>query len=99
MIRAIETAEIIRRHLPADLPVHQDPMLCEGAPIPPEPSVGHWRPEQFVRGVFLLIKLYILILNQMSKYSSFTKMAVELRPLLESIFTEHHRSSWRTRMK
>ncbi|CAF0717282.1 unnamed protein product [Brachionus calyciflorus] len=45
MIRAIETADIIRTKLPKDIPVHVDPLLCEGAPIPPEPPVGHWKPE------------------------------------------------------
>lgn len=45
VVRAIETANIIRTHLPQDLPVSVDPLLAEGAPIPPEPPVGHWRPE------------------------------------------------------
>lgn len=48
MIRAVETAEIIRTKLPKDIPVHVDPLLCEGAPIPPEPPVGHWKPEFYV---------------------------------------------------
>lgn len=48
MIRAIETAEIIRTKLPKDIPVNVDPLLCEGAPIPPEPPVGHWKPEFYV---------------------------------------------------
>lgn len=30
MIRAIQTAEIIKNHLPSDIPVHTDPLLCEG---------------------------------------------------------------------
>lgn len=47
MIRAVQTAEIIKSQLPADIPVHVDPLLCEGAPIPPEPPVGHWKPEQY----------------------------------------------------
>lgn len=35
MIRAIQTADNIIRYLPDDLPRHEDPLLCEGAPIPP----------------------------------------------------------------
>lgn len=45
MIRAIQTADIIRKHLDAELNVEMDDILKEGAPIPPEPPVGHWRPE------------------------------------------------------
>jgi hypothetical protein len=38
MIRAIETANLIRQELKLeDLPVSMDPLLAEGAPIPPEP--------------------------------------------------------------
>lgn len=44
MTRAQETAKIISMSLP-DLKMSDDPMLEEGAPIPPEPPVGHWRPE------------------------------------------------------
>jgi len=47
MIRAIQSANNIVRHLPEDLPRFEDPLLCEGAPIPPEPPVGHWKPELF----------------------------------------------------
>ena len=52
VVRAIETANIIRTHLPADLPTSVDPLLAEGAPIPPEPPVGHWRPEFHVNLIF-----------------------------------------------
>lgn len=44
MTRAQETAKIISGSLP-ELKLHDDAMLEEGAPIPPEPPVGHWRPE------------------------------------------------------
>lgn len=47
-VRAVETADLIRKELPADIPVAMDPLLAEGAPIPPEPPVGHWRPEVYV---------------------------------------------------
>jgi len=44
MTRATETAEIISCSVP-DVPVVNCDMIREGAPIPPEPPVGHWRPE------------------------------------------------------
>lgn len=47
MIRAVQTADIIKDQLDKDLPVSIDPLLCEGAPIPPEPPVGHWKPELY----------------------------------------------------
>lgn len=46
MTRAVETAAIIHKHLP-QLTWEKEPNLCEGAPIPPEPPIGHWKPEQF----------------------------------------------------
>ncbi|XP_049793637.1 serine/threonine-protein phosphatase PGAM5, mitochondrial isoform X1 [Schistocerca nitens] len=46
MARAVETAKIIHSYLP-DVPVQDCNMLEEGAPIPPEPPVGHWKPEVF----------------------------------------------------
>ncbi|XP_071447903.1 serine/threonine-protein phosphatase Pgam5, mitochondrial isoform X1 [Hetaerina americana] len=45
MFRALETAEIIQKHLP-DVPCESSAFIQEGAPIPPEPPVGHWRPEK-----------------------------------------------------
>ncbi|CAH1801564.1 unnamed protein product [Owenia fusiformis] len=45
MTRAKETADIITKHLPEDVPRDYCDFLREGAPIPPEPPVGHWRPE------------------------------------------------------
>ena len=51
MVRAIETADLIRNELHTckdKLPVAQDVLLCEGAPVPPEPPVGHWKPEHYV---------------------------------------------------
>lgn len=44
MTRANETAKIIHQSLPT-LPMCECPLLEEGAPIPPEPPVGNWRPE------------------------------------------------------
>ncbi|XP_069136129.1 serine/threonine-protein phosphatase PGAM5, mitochondrial-like isoform X2 [Argopecten irradians] len=45
MTRAKETADIIQKFFP-DVPRKETDMLREGAPIPPEPPVGHWRPEK-----------------------------------------------------
>ncbi|XP_052891064.1 serine/threonine-protein phosphatase Pgam5, mitochondrial isoform X1 [Anopheles moucheti] len=44
MTRAQETAEIIGKSL-MHLKLVNCPLLEEGSPIPPEPPVGHWRPE------------------------------------------------------
>ncbi|XP_077996034.1 serine/threonine-protein phosphatase PGAM5, mitochondrial-like isoform X2 [Glandiceps talaboti] len=44
MQRARETGDIIRKHLP-DANVGFCDFIREGAPIPPEPPVGHWKPE------------------------------------------------------
>uniref|UniRef100_A0A1I8PC45 Serine/threonine-protein phosphatase PGAM5, mitochondrial n=1 Tax=Stomoxys calcitrans TaxID=35570 RepID=A0A1I8PC45_STOCA len=47
MTRAQETAEIILKEIdfnPKD--VKHCPYIREGAPIPPQPPVGHWRPEE-----------------------------------------------------
>lgn len=46
MTRAQETAGIILKHLDNNLPVKDCQLLEEGAPIPPEPPVGHWKPEK-----------------------------------------------------
>lgn len=45
MTRARETAELIAENLPKNIEVIDDPLLEEGSPIPPEPPVGHWKPE------------------------------------------------------
>ena len=41
MTRSMETASIIKNHLP-HVPVKTDPLLCEGAPCWPDPPVNHW---------------------------------------------------------
>ncbi|XP_075983500.1 serine/threonine-protein phosphatase Pgam5, mitochondrial-like isoform X2 [Anticarsia gemmatalis] len=46
MTRAQETASIIARHLDPQIPTKDCQLLEEGAPIPPEPPVGHWKPEK-----------------------------------------------------
>lgn len=51
MTRAQETGNIILDQLPHRelLSIQHDSLIEEGAPIPPEPKVGHWRPEPSVR--------------------------------------------------
>lgn len=48
MSRAQETGKIISMSLPETLAVENCSLLEEGAPIPPEPPIGHWRPEKSV---------------------------------------------------
>ncbi|XP_013184215.2 serine/threonine-protein phosphatase Pgam5, mitochondrial isoform X2 [Amyelois transitella] len=45
MTRAQETAAIIAKHLDKNIEVKDCQLIEEGAPVPPEPPVGHWRPE------------------------------------------------------
>lgn len=45
--RAQETAHIIN-HIIGDYPIENCALIREGAPIPPEPPVGHWKPENVV---------------------------------------------------
>lgn len=45
MTRAIQTADIVRKHLPKDITVlSPDVLLREGSPYPPEP-ISRWHPE------------------------------------------------------
>ncbi len=62
MKRALETAELIMKELPTnELEVRSSDLLREGAPIPPEPPVGHWRPEKHVsrRSSSLLFSCFV----------------------------------------
>lgn len=47
MTRAQETGKIISSHI-ANIPIENCSLIEEGAPIPPEPAIGHWRPEPYV---------------------------------------------------
>ena len=47
MPRATETANIIGKCLP-DIPMKSCNMLCEGAPVRPEPPHSTWKPEEYV---------------------------------------------------
>jgi hypothetical protein len=53
MTRAIETAELLRGSL-QHLQLERDPVLCEGAPIKPEPFHSTWKPDNYVRWFWLL---------------------------------------------
>ena len=67
MTRATETANIIGKELSKDLEVSSCDFLREGAPIPPEPPVGHWRPEA---KVCFLLNLFLILINNFSYLSS-----------------------------
>lgn len=47
MTRAQETGKIISTHI-ANLPIENCPLIEEGAPIAPQPAIGHWHPEPHV---------------------------------------------------
>lgn len=61
MTRAQETGKIISSSLPP-LDAINCSMIEEGAPIAPEPPVGHWRPEPCVRPFFHNYKFTYLTL-------------------------------------
>jgi len=44
MSRAMETADLVAQQLEPGYRRDIDPMLREGAPIPPEPPISHWKP-------------------------------------------------------
>lgn len=55
MTRAQETGKIISTHI-ANIPIENCSLIEEGAPIAPQPSIGHWHPEPHVSfPVFLFI--------------------------------------------
>ena len=47
MTRATQTSNIIAKQLP-EVPRKSCDMLREGAPYPPEPPTGDWKPEAYV---------------------------------------------------
>lgn len=49
MTRAQETGKIISTELAMNIPIENCYLIEEGAPIPPQPAVGHWHPEPSVR--------------------------------------------------
>lgn len=60
MTRAQETGGIISEQLDCGIPITDCQLIEEGAPIPPEPPVGHWKPEPRVILVFYYIFLSIV---------------------------------------
>lgn len=52
MTRAQETGELISEQLDCDIPIYDCQLIEEGAPIPPEPPVGHWKPEPKVNFIY-----------------------------------------------
>ena len=55
MTRAQETGKIISTHI-ANIPIENCSLIEEGAPIAPQPPIGHWVPEP---SVSLFIKTHI----------------------------------------
>lgn len=47
MTRAQETGKIISTHI-GNVPIENCSLIEEGAPIAPEPPIGHWHPEPHV---------------------------------------------------
>jgi hypothetical protein len=74
MCRARETANVISGHLP-NVPLHTCDLLQEGAPFPPEPPVGHWKPEMHVNYTsFILSNVCSVIQTGPPTISSFIEM-------------------------
>ena len=57
MPRATETAQLICQSLP-ELPTKSCDLMREGAPIRPEPSSSHWKPEEYVSNHFKYTPLF-----------------------------------------
>lgn len=54
MTRAQETGKIILKQLgDVKLNVENNSLIEEGAPIPPEPKVGHWKPQASVNKIII----------------------------------------------
>lgn len=79
MTRAQETATIIAKHLDKNIQVKDCQLIEEGAPVPPEPPVGHWRPEPKVSWIlqFYLVQWSVNYPNFVQQNDSLTKL---LRP-------------------
>jgi serine/threonine-protein phosphatase PGAM5 len=58
LTRAVETSDIIYKHLPQLPEIERDELLCEGQPIVPEPYL-HWRPPHKV----MIIVLFFILKN------------------------------------
>lgn len=56
MTRAQQTGEIIAKGIGQNMQIEHCSLIEEGAPIPPQPAVGHWRPEPQVRSFHCVTK-------------------------------------------
>lgn len=68
MTRAQETGKIISTHI-ANVPIENCSLIEEGAPIAPQPPIGHWHPEphvsfQFAVAIFSYESIFIIYLNR-----------------------------------
>lgn len=74
MTRAQQTGDIIAKALNQNVQIEHCSLIEEGAPIPPEPAVGHWRPEPSVREILtnkkIKFKIHIItaVLSRWSTY-------------------------------
>lgn len=77
MTRAQETGKLILKQLENvdKLKIENDSLIEEGAPIPPEPRVGHWRPHSHVRKYLKKITNLLFFIT----YSSSLLMDPELK--------------------
>jgi hypothetical protein len=55
----METCSIIKKQLPANIPLISSDLLVEGAPVQPDPPSKNWKPELYVN--FNLLNIYLLI--------------------------------------
>lgn len=63
MTRAQETGKIISTHI-TNIPIENCSLIEEGAPIAPQPPIGHWHPEPHVSfECHISIKLYFRIIR------------------------------------
>lgn len=104
MTRAQETGKIISTHV-ANIPIENCSLIEEGAPIAPQPPIGHWHPEPSVSGIKwsdVRISIYTCFWIDLSLSplcSSFSKTVLASRPVFASTFIgqAHNRSWTRTR--
>lgn len=90
MTRAQETGKIILSQLEdvSKFEIKNDSLIEEGAPVPPEPKVGHWRPQPAVCDEALIILYFMNIFFFSKLFSSSSSTDQESRPVSVSIFIE-----------
>lgn len=67
MTRAQETGKIIST-IVANVPIENCALIEEGAPIAPQPPIGHWRPEPHVRTYVPILHQFLFRLNIVSQF-------------------------------